>query len=281
MLHKPLRLGVAALAGVALVAVGPTPPAHAVAAPAPDTLAAATVAVQRTATTAALAIRVVFGQTSWGLGLARCGRGDAYLTGGVVVRSPTGAVRAPAAIWPGDIVTVSCGRTVSPAAGPTAPAGRWVAPVVGALQCVSKWGDPREWKWKWVNGKKVKVVTRWHKGVDLGRAYGTPIRAVAAGTIRMVRYSVNPYTGKGAGWYVMVDHGGGTQTVSMHQRGRPPVSVGQRVRQGQTIGYVGSSGATSPHLHFEVHRGPWTSFWTQVNPGPQMRAHGLQTVSCG
>ena len=109
-----------------------------------------------------------------------------------------------------------------------------------------------------------------HAGVDLSQRSGTRIRAVHSGRVVVVRYQAG-----GAGWYVAVSHGT-YQTVYMHMRSRPPVHVGQKVGTGQTIGYVGSTGAsTGPHLHFEVHRG----LWHQVNPAPFARAHGF-SVGC-
>lgn len=58
----------------------------------------------------------------------------------------------------------------------------------------------------------------------------------------------------GAGNYIIVDHGNGTRTVYKHLSSIE-VRTGQSVRQGQRIGGVGSTGAsTGPHLHFEVHR---------------------------
>ena len=51
--------------------------------------------------------------------------------------------------------------------------------------------------------------------------------------------------------------------------------TGQRVRQGQTIGYIGSSGlATGPHLHYEfrvngIHRNPLTVALPKAQPLPK------------
>jgi len=90
---------------------------------------------------------------------------------------------------------------------------------------------------------------RWgsmHEGIDIAAPEGTPIRAAASGTVILAAY-----TG-GYGNYTCIDHGGGLSTCYGHQSGYA-VSSGSSVSQGDTIGYVGSTGhSTGPHLHFEV-----------------------------
>ncbi len=87
---------------------------------------------------------------------------------------------------------------------------------------------------------------RMHEGIDLGAAYGSPIAAAAAGVVIYAGWE------GGYGNLVVIDHGGGLATAYGHQS-RIAVSVGQSVSQGETIGYVGSTGhSTGPHLHFEV-----------------------------
>jgi len=88
-----------------------------------------------------------------------------------------------------------------------------------------------------------------YNGVDFGAPAGTPVRAAAAGEVIVSRSS--GWNG-GYGLYVVVKHANGTQTLYSHLS-RTAVSVGARVTQGQTIGYVGSTGrSTGNHLHFEV-----------------------------
>jgi hypothetical protein len=68
--------------------------------------------------------------------------------------------------------------------------------------------------------------------------------AAAAGTV------ANVYT-NGAGEHrVFLDHGGGWRTDYIHLESLPPLSVGQQIGQGQVVGRVGKSGATSFHLHY-------------------------------
>ena len=92
--------------------------------------------------------------------------------------------------------------------------------------------------------------TRYHSGIDID-GYGNdgaPVIAAASGTVITASYD------SAYGNYVIIDHGG-TSTVYAHMSGLA-VSEGQSVSQGQTIGYVGSTGrATGTHLHFEVYVG--------------------------
>lgn len=89
--------------------------------------------------------------------------------------------------------------------------------------------------------------TRFHKGVDFGVGFGTPILAAAGGRVSFAGWH------GGHGNYVMLDHGKGLQTAYGHMS-KIAVRPGQTVGQGQLIGYVGSTGlSTGPHLHYEVY----------------------------
>ncbi len=93
----------------------------------------------------------------------------------------------------------------------------------------------------------ISGVWRLHTGIDFGARSGTPIYACRGGTV--VRASW--YGGYGNA--IIIDHGGGMQTLYGHQSGFA-VGYGARVVAGQHIGYVGSTGnSTGPHLHFEVY----------------------------
>lgn len=95
----------------------------------------------------------------------------------------------------------------------------------------------------------ITGVSRLHSGVDIGAGYGTPITAAAAGTVitAVVNYGTTGY-----GTYVAIYHSNGTTTLYGHMSSLA-VYEGQSVSQGDVIGYVGSTGAsTGPHLHFEV-----------------------------
>lgn len=89
---------------------------------------------------------------------------------------------------------------------------------------------------------------KFHAGIDIGAAEGTPVGAAGAGEVSM------------AGWYggygnaAMIDHGNGLQSLYGHLSAIM-VSVGDLVTQLQTIGLVGSTGnSTGPHLHFELRQ---------------------------
>ena len=99
-------------------------------------------------------------------------------------------------------------------------------------------------------GYRIHPLTKkysWHNGVDFGAAAGTAILAAKSGTVTTAAYS-------GAwGYYVVINHGDGYSTLYAHQPSLS-VSVGDYVTQGQTIGYVGSTGySTGPHLHFTIY----------------------------
>ena len=87
---------------------------------------------------------------------------------------------------------------------------------------------------------------RMHNGVDLACAQGTPIYATRSGQVTTATY------GTDAGYYVSINHGDGFASVYMHMT-HYIVKSGQYVSQGQVIGYVGSTGAsTGAHLHFGI-----------------------------
>lgn len=89
-------------------------------------------------------------------------------------------------------------------------------------------------------------TARMHTGLDLGAGCGVPIRAAGPGTV----IKAGSYGGYGNA--TIIDHGGGVATLYGHQS-RISVSVGQEVAQGDVIGNVGTTGAsTGCHLHFEV-----------------------------
>lgn len=88
-----------------------------------------------------------------------------------------------------------------------------------------------------------------HTGIDMAVPQGTPIKAAMGGKIAAVGFT-NVY-----GYYVIINHENGYQTLYAHMLRKSPVNVGQRVSQGEQIGLVGSTGySTGPHLHFTVYK---------------------------
>jgi len=97
----------------------------------------------------------------------------------------------------------------------------------------------------------ISRVYRQHQGVDYGAPTGTPVSAIADGTVLMARWN------GGYGNFVQIRHSGGLVSCYGHlSRYGAGVKAGRGVRQGQTVGYVGTTGlSTGPHLHFEVRQG--------------------------
>lgn len=87
-----------------------------------------------------------------------------------------------------------------------------------------------------------------HRGLDLAASQGEPIHAAKAGTVLKAEYHFS------WGNYVVIQHEDGMTTLYAHQQ-QYVVKAGDTVSQGQTIGYVGTTGnSTGPHLHLEVNR---------------------------
>jgi Peptidase family M23/Putative peptidoglycan binding domain len=87
---------------------------------------------------------------------------------------------------------------------------------------------------------------RFHAGIDLKAAAGSPVAAAAAGRVAWAGWR------DGWGLLVVVAHADGVRTFYAHLS-RADVAAGDRVAAGETIGAVGATGdATGPHLHFEV-----------------------------
>lgn len=92
-------------------------------------------------------------------------------------------------------------------------------------------------------------VVRPHTGIDYAAPSGTPVRALGDGVVTRASWD-----SKGGGNYVRIRHNNAYETGYMHLRGYGKgIKAGVRVVQGQIIGYVGSTGAsTGPHLDFRV-----------------------------
>ena len=89
---------------------------------------------------------------------------------------------------------------------------------------------------------------RLHQGVDFAAPTGTPIMAAGTGFIEKIGMN------GGAGNYIKIKHVNGYKTAYGHMnKFAAGLKKGSKVTQGQTIGFVGSTGmSTGPHLHYEV-----------------------------
>ena len=94
----------------------------------------------------------------------------------------------------------------------------------------------------------IDGFNKMHKGTDFAAPKGTPIMASGNGIVKKAGWC------GGGGNCVKIRHNSTYVTIYAHMskfaRG---IKSGVRVKQGQTIGYVGSTGkSTGPHLHYEV-----------------------------
>ncbi|GAA3557639.1 M23 family metallopeptidase [Microlunatus spumicola] len=96
----------------------------------------------------------------------------------------------------------------------------------------------------------VTHIWKLHDGTDFGAGCGTAIKAAYSGVV------AEKYYNAGYGNRLMIDHGkvdGKYVTTGYNHAIRYVVGVGDHVRQGQTIGYVGTTGySTGCHLHLMV-----------------------------
>ena len=115
--------------------------------------------------------------------------------------------------------------------------GDFVWPVPGYNKITSKFG---------MRTHPITGVYKLHTGTDIGAPTGADFVASNKGIVIAAEYNT------AYGNYVMIDHGGGIQTLYAHGS-QIVVSVGQEVSAGDVVLKIGSTGyATGPHAHFEV-----------------------------
>jgi murein DD-endopeptidase MepM/ murein hydrolase activator NlpD len=109
-----------------------------------------------------------------------------------------------------------------------------------------------------------------HQGVDYGTPVGTPVWAVADGTVTRAGFS------DGNGNHVCLRHANGFETCYLHlSRFGAGVHIGSRVGQKQVIAYSGNTGlSTGPHLHYALKRGgvfvnPLNQKFPRADPVPK------------
>jgi murein DD-endopeptidase MepM/ murein hydrolase activator NlpD len=114
----------------------------------------------------------------------------------------------------------------------------YVFPVYGDVGFSNTFGAPR-------------AAVAWHHGEDIFAPLGTPILAVADGTVFSVGWNDI------GGYRLWIRDDQGNQFYFAHLSAFSSLAVnGNRVRAGQVVGFVGNTGdaeSTPPHLHFEIH----------------------------
>ena len=126
---------------------------------------------------------------------------------------------------------------------PAVSSGTWTKPANGRFTSGFGW-------------RNIGAGNEFHHGIDIANATGTPIVAANGGVVSYAS-SLSSY-----GNVIMITHivDGAVWTTVYAHLSKIQVSVGQSVSKGQQIGLMGSTGrSTGPHLHFEIHNGPWKS----------------------
>jgi murein DD-endopeptidase MepM/ murein hydrolase activator NlpD len=148
--------------------------------------------------------------------------------------SPTKRPVAPRPTPPPAAGGLSAPRYDTPPLG----GGPYVFPVVGEVSFADTWGAPR-------------ATVSWHHGVDIFALPGTPVVAVADGTLFSVGWN------RIGGRRLWLRDREGNFFYYAHLSGFARVARdGARVRAGTAIGFVGDTGdaaGTPHHLHFEIH----------------------------
>ena len=118
----------------------------------------------------------------------------------------------------------------------TASKDKYIWPIKAHFQLTDTFGS-----------REVNGSYSYHYAIDLAARPGTPIYAADGGVVIKAERNAS------YGYYVVIQHDNGQETLYAHMRSEPLVSVGERVYQGQQIGEVGMTGyATGDHLHFEI-----------------------------
>jgi murein DD-endopeptidase MepM/ murein hydrolase activator NlpD len=123
----------------------------------------------------------------------------------------------------------------------------------------------------------ILKTRRHHNGCDYAMAVGSPLYAIANGTVIFAGASKLKFPNgepAGGGYLVKLRHkvnGEWITSAYMHMKKgsikEAGIKVGDKVREGQKIGESGNTGeSTGPHLHFEIQRGKhyiWTNNGTR------------------
>ena len=128
----------------------------------------------------------------------------------------------------------------------------WMWPLPGYTEITSPFGTRTD---------PIDGTTAYHCGIDIRAPGGTPIHAVADGTVAWAT------SGQSTGNWTGIYHGNGLYSVYMHQSVMM-VTPGQTVHKGDVIGLVGSTGrSTGNHLHLSVRlNGAYVAPLNYVSP---------------
>jgi murein DD-endopeptidase MepM/ murein hydrolase activator NlpD len=129
---------------------------------------------------------------------------------------------------------------VAPEVSARLSSGGFVFPVYGTASFGDSFGAPR-----------ADVPGGWHHGEDIFAAAGTPLLAVADGTVHTIGFN------RIGGYRLWLRDDDGDEFYYAHLSAYSPLAVeGRRVKAGDVIGFVGATGDAdggAPHLHFEIH----------------------------
>ena len=129
---------------------------------------------------------------------------------------------------------------VAPEVSADLSAGGYVFPVYGTASFGDSFGGPRP-----------NIPGGWHHGEDIFAAEGTPLLAVADGTLHTIGFT------KIGGYRLWLRDTEGNEFYYAHLSAYSPLAVeGRTVEAGDVVGFVGDTGDAeggSPHLHFEIH----------------------------
>ena len=127
-------------------------------------------------------------------------------------------------------------------------------------------------EWGWPTNQPSVITSRYsmrwgklHEGIDIsGTGYGSPIYAIADGTVVNVSPACSSCYQWSNGNYVVVRHDNNIYSAYLHLNGFN-VSVGQTVKKGDIIAYMGNSGfVTGTHLHLGLYEGePFAGGYTR------------------
>ncbi|WP_315386758.1 M23 family metallopeptidase [uncultured Stenotrophomonas sp.] len=234
-----------------------------------------------------LALGVVIGVAGWWLLASGSGetRQDSATSVGPVASEPTPAVdpgpaRLPVTPDPHPVAPGPAGLAGTPevpkdsqagpgstAAAASAAPSALLLPVQGitAAQLQDTFTDARS-------------EGRVHDAIDILAAEGTPVLAVADGTVEKLfdseRGGLTVYQFEPSGKYCYY--------YAHLQRYADGLAEKKTIKRGEVIGYVGHTGNASPdapHLHFEIHRlGPEKQWWKGESLNPYPVLHGGQAL---